>query len=159
MKFSEIAARLNSIGTPFFSIGWVPSKPETEVARRMIRFLEDRRVLFNQCAFEEPAHCVESVLQIRPAVTAAMGDIPENSELFKHLAAIRGACRKFLDSAHIHLAESIDIRDRYSLRTSMFFMALGELRATIGQHVAMMAVKWEIDVERDLASVLPPVSD
>ena len=34
-------------------------------------------------------------------------------------------------------------------------MALGELRATIGQHVALMAVKWEIDVEQDLASVLP----
>jgi hypothetical protein len=25
--------------------------------------------------------------------------------------------------------------------------ALGELRATIGQHAALMAVKWEIDVE------------
>lgn len=155
MTFAEIASRLNSIGTPFFSVGWVPSKPEGEVARRVIRFLEDRRMLFNPFAVEEPAHCVESVLQIRPAITSAMSEIPESSELFRHLAAIRNACRNFLDSTHISSAEKIDFRDRYSLHSSMFFMALGELRAAIGQQVALIAVKWEIDVEHDLASVLP----
>lgn len=155
MKFTEIAARLNSIGTPFLSVGWTPSKPDAEIARRTIRFLEDRRVLFNSCAVEEPRHCAESVLQIRERVTTALEEAAEGSELFKHLAAIRAACRRFLDSGHIRAAEEIRFADRYSLHSAFFFMALGELRSTIGQHVALMAVKWEIDVEQDLASVLP----
>jgi hypothetical protein len=155
MKFTEIAARLNSIGTPLFSVGWTPSKTDVEIARRIIRFLEDRRVLFNPCAVEEPHHCAESVLQIRAKVTAALEDAGEGSELFKHLVAIRAACRKFLDSGHVDAADKFRFADRYSLHNSFFFMALGELRATIGQHVALMAVKWEIDVEKDLASVLP----
>ena len=41
------------------------------------------------------------------------------------------------------------------MRSGQFFIALGELRATIGYHVAFMAAKWEIDVENDLARVLP----
>lgn len=155
MKFTEIAARLNSVGTPFLSIGWTPSKTDSEIARRVIRFLEDRRVLFNPCAVEEPRHCAESVLQIRERLTKALEEVAEGSELFKHLVAIRAACRKFLDSGHIQSAEEIRLADRYSLHTAFFFMALGELRATVGQHVAVMAVKWEIDVEKDLASVLP----
>jgi hypothetical protein len=155
MKFTEIASRLNSIGTPIFSVGWTPSKPDAELARRVIRFLEDRRVLFNPCAVEEPRHCAESVLQIRTKVTAALEEAGEGSELYKHLVAIRAACRKFLDSGHVDAADDFRFGDRYSLTGSFFFMALGELRATIGQHVALMAVKWEIDVEKDLASVLP----
>jgi len=41
------------------------------------------------------------------------------------------------------------------MHSNQFFIALGELRATIGYHVALMAVKWEINVENDLARVLP----
>jgi len=83
MKFTEIAARLNSIGTPFLSVGWTPSKSDAEIARRTIRFLEDRRVLFNPSAVEEPRHCAESVLQIRERVTAALEEAAEGSELFQ----------------------------------------------------------------------------
>ena len=155
MKFTEIAARLNSIGTPFLSVGWTPTKTDTEIARRVIRFLEDRRVLFAPCAAKEPQHCAESVLQIRARITTALEDASEGSDLFKHLVAIRAACRKFLDSPHVTLTDKITFRDLYSLRSSFFFVDLGELRAAIGQQVAWMAVKWEIDVEKDLASVLP----
>jgi hypothetical protein len=156
MKFTEIAARLNSVGTPFLSVGWVPSKTDADLARRVIRFLEDRRVLFNPCAVEEPKHCAESVLQIRTKTTAVLEEAREGSELYMHLGAIRAACRKFLDSGHVDTAaDNFRFGDRHSLNSAFFFMALGELRATIGQHVALMAVKWEIDVEKDLATVLP----
>jgi hypothetical protein len=112
-------------------------------------------MLFNACAVEDPRHCAESALQIRTKLTEVLQEAKEGSELFKHLTSIRAACRKFLDSGHADASDDFRFADRYSLHTSFFFMALGELRATIGQHVALMAVKWEIDVENDLASVLP----
>ena len=36
-----------------------------------------------------------------------------------------------------------------------FFVALGELRATFGIHIAALAYQFDIDVESDLASILP----
>ena len=62
-----------------------------------MRFLEDRRVLYNPFAWEEPGHCVDSVL---------LGNLPPTtSELAPYLKAIRGACRKFLDAMQDEVAE------------------------------------------------------
>jgi hypothetical protein len=45
MKFSEIANRLTGISTPFGGASWQPADMEIAAARRVIAFLEDRRVL------------------------------------------------------------------------------------------------------------------
>ena len=153
MKFSEIAARLNNIGFPF-SVGWVPVRADAAIARKVIRFLEDRRMLFNLCADEEPEYCYLSALEIRKFLTEELADVSEGTDLFKHLTGIRAACRQFLDKSP-NSEGRFNLHDRYSMHSNHFFIALGELRATIGNHVALMAVKWEIDVENDLARVLP----
>jgi len=44
MKFSEIANRLTGISTPFGGASWQPAEMEIAAARRVITFLEDRRV-------------------------------------------------------------------------------------------------------------------
>ena len=154
MNFTEIASRLNSIGTPFITVGWVPAKADAAIARKVIRFLEDRRMLFNLCAEEEPHHCYLSALEIRKTLTEELALVSEETDLFKHLMGIRAACRTFLDKAPKDV-DRFDLHDRYSMRSGQFFIALGELRATIGYHVAVMAAKWEINVENDLARVLP----
>ncbi len=154
MKFSEIVSRLNSIGTPFASVGWVPARADAAIARKVIRFLEDRRMLFNACAEEAPYHCYLSALEIRRTLTEDLAEVTEGTELFKHLTGIRAACRTFLNRAPSS-EDGFDLHDRYSIRSGQFFIALGELRATIGFHVALMAAKWKINVEQDLARVLP----
>jgi len=154
MKFSEIASRLNSVGIPWLSVGWTPAKPDAAIARKAIRFLEDRRMLFNACAQEDPHHCYLSAIETRKAMTEALSDATEGSDLFKHLSAIRAACRRFLDSTQ-GSEERIGPRDFCDFRSGEFFIALGELRASIGYHVALMASKWKINVENDLARVLP----
>jgi len=42
-----------------------------------------------------------------------------------------------------------------SLGDFEFFAALGELRAVFGIHIAQLAVKYGIDVEDELAAILP----
>lgn len=51
MKFQEIISRLAGFSTPIFGVQWNPSEPQRAVARRVIAFLEDRRVLF--CALRD----------------------------------------------------------------------------------------------------------
>jgi hypothetical protein len=45
MKFSEITNRLTGLSTPLLGVSWQPTDLEVSPARRVIGFLEDRRVL------------------------------------------------------------------------------------------------------------------
>jgi hypothetical protein len=45
VRFQEIAARVTGFSTPVFGVSWSPSEPEVTAARRVVTFLEDRRVL------------------------------------------------------------------------------------------------------------------
>jgi hypothetical protein len=94
-----------------------------------------------------PSYCVQSVLEIQTFLTEEIGQLDPKNELAEHLRALRAACRKFLDSAQTQ-------RD-WQPFDPIFSGALGELRGVFGIHVAFMAVKYKLDVEDDLATILP----
>jgi len=154
MKFKEIVSRITGFSVPVFGISWNPPEPEVAVARRVLAFLEDRRVLFNPYYLEVPAHCIQSVLDIRQFVTREIGQLPGESKLGAHLRGIRAACRKFLDNVQ---PDSQRRSRPYMLDPSgsEFFTALGELRASIGMHIAAIALMHGLDVEGELATILP----
>ena len=97
MKFKDIIKRLTGISTPIFGVSWNPENTERDIARQVISYLEDRRVLYNPTEMECPDHCVQSVLQIREFLTSKIGELPEDTEISKSLRAMRAACRKFLN--------------------------------------------------------------
>jgi hypothetical protein len=99
VKFSEVARRLTGISTPIFGVSWDPGQADVAVARRVIRFMEDRRVMFNVTALEIPEHCVLSVIQVRHFLTAELGNLAEGHAVAPHLQAMRAACRRFVDTA------------------------------------------------------------
>jgi hypothetical protein len=153
MKFTEIASRLNGLTLGIFGAQWVAKPSDTEIARRVIRFLEDRRILYNDCAHEEPAHCVESVLEIRRVLTQEIGNLGENSDLLVPLRAMRAACRKFLDD--MQWDNDRRVRLHHEWEANRFYSTLGEFRGAIGPHVATLAACYSVDIEGDLARVLP----
>src|ERR1700739_669859 len=97
MKFSEIANRLTGISTPFGGASWQPAEMEIATARRVVAFLEDRRVLYEPGEMEVPSHCVHSVIEIRHCLSDELGKLDGGSELAASLRAMRAACRKFLE--------------------------------------------------------------
>jgi DNA-binding FadR family transcriptional regulator len=66
-------------------------------ARRVIAFLEDRRVLYSPGEMEMPQHGVHSVLEIRRFLSSELGKLDAKSEFAASLRAMRAACRKFLE--------------------------------------------------------------
>lgn len=54
MKFKEIVARITGLSVPVFGVQWSPSEPEVAAARRVISYLEDRRVLYQPELDGEP---------------------------------------------------------------------------------------------------------
>lgn len=153
MKWKEAANRLNGLSIASVGVQWTPKPMDSEVARRLIRFLEGRRVLYNDYAFEEPGHCVQSVLDIRRFLTEEITRLTDESDLLTPLRVMRAACRKFLDS----MQQDRDRRIRLhpGMDSFGFYSALGELRGAIGPQVAVLAASYKIDVENDLARTLP----
>jgi hypothetical protein len=156
MKFKDIIKRITGISTPIFGVSWNPEKTERDIARQVITFLEDRRVLYNPCEMECPNHCVQSVLQIREFLTSKIAETPEKTELSNSLRAMRAACRKFLNTTGDPRGDII----RYGFHDGhwaswKFISALGELRGVFGVHVSKIAVAYGFDVENDLAAIIP----
>jgi hypothetical protein len=156
MKFKEIAARLTGISTAVFGVSWNPPEAERVVARRVIAFLEDRRVLYLPSEMESPDHCARSVLDIRSALTSEIAKLKEDSELAFSLRAMRASCRKFLNAVQADEGRIIRFGAHQGHYASWTFNgALGEMRGVFGVHLAKIAAAYGVDVEPDLAAIIP----
>ena len=151
-RLADLARRLTGISTPVIGVSWEPSESDTAVARRVLAFLEDRRVLYEPSEKEVPEHCVQSVLQIRETLTEELGRLDTGSTLLESLRAMRAACRKFLGAIDGGAPHSFW---RGPYQSWEFGAALGELRGVMGVHVALIAHRYGLPVERDLARIMP----
>ena len=160
MNFREIASRLTGISSPIFGVSWNPTESDRAVARRVIAYLEDRRVLYVPSEAELPEHCVHSVMEIRRFFTTELGSLSPDTSIAQALSAMRAACRKFLDA--VQADNGVIIRHGFSqghYASWVFLSALGELRGVFGIHVAMLAAAYGLDVEPQLAVIIPVVAD
>jgi len=152
LKFKEIASKITGFSTPVFGASWEPPKNESEIAKSVVNFLEDRRVLYNPQSLEVPQHCISSVLEIRQFLTETLNELDQNCELAKNLRTMRSACRKFLDSVQM-LDRSLYPSPRgYG---SVFYGSLGEMRGIFGMCLSQILLSFGLDIEKDLASILP----
>lgn len=46
MKFKEVIGRITGFSVPIFGVSWNPPQPDVTAARKVLVFLEDRRVLY-----------------------------------------------------------------------------------------------------------------
>jgi hypothetical protein len=168
MKASQIAARLTGFSTPFFGASWTPPTVDVDVARKVITFVEDRRVLFSTYTNEVPEQCAASVIEIRKFLTDVIGAGGIADRLEGPLRAIRGYCRNFLDAVGASEATVKDAaerrlfdRPRWGMQDAQFALALalGELRAGVGLQVGIIAATFKLDVKEDLAAMIPADAD
>ena len=75
MEFSELVSRLTGISCPVFGVSWNPVDAERSIARRIIIFLEARRVLCSAYEYESVCPCINSVVEIRNYLTSELQSI------------------------------------------------------------------------------------
>ena len=160
MRFKEILSRLTGISVPIFGVSWSAPEAHRAVAKRVIAYLEDRRVLYNPSYMEMPEHCIQSVVEIRAQLTQEIGDLDADAELAVTLRAMRAACRKFLDTVCPQQGEIIRFGASPGHWASWVFNgALGEMRGVFGVHLAILAAKFGLPVENDLAAIIPALDE
>jgi hypothetical protein len=147
IAFREIANRISGISIPVFGVSWQPPESERRIVRETFIFLEDRRALYNDFAHEIDQEVAQSVLAIRNELTEALKRLPEASEAVPCFKSMRAACREYLDTARGH--------GRGWNGPFSFMTQLGRFRAIIGVQVAYLAVKFGIDIDGELAHVVP----
>ena len=156
---AETARRITGVSGPFGGVQWAdPGPSDRERVRGFLIELEDRRVLYNPDWLEVRQQVDASVDEIRGACTAALKTFAPNDFATVPLRNIRAACRRYLDETTIEFRHADFDRHRGAL-TAGAFLALGAFRATVGQAVARLAAHYDLEVEGDLASVLPALDE
>jgi hypothetical protein len=102
-----------------------------------------------------PSDCVASVIEIRRFLTSERRDLSDDA-LDAQLSALCSACRKFLDSVQ---RVPLPHHSGGGFQDWVFTTALGELRGVFGVLVAEIATKYRLDIEDELASILPREPD
>jgi hypothetical protein len=151
MRVSEILRRIKSFGIPgIVSLGFDMPEADVSVARRVINELENRRALYQPIEMQDPNACIESIKEIRKMLNDEIGRRTSDDELQMTLKAMRAACRDFLNKVESSPAVSSGERPYWLVDGT-----LGKLRAYFGIHLGILAVKHNLPLEDDLASILP----
>lgn len=150
MYFMDIFRRISGFSTPVFGISWNPPEDERKTIRQLMLSLEDRRALYDPYPIEVTGYVIRSVLDMRGELLKTCQAIGEESKALPYLKGMLAACRKFLNTEGV-------ISNRWPVQS--FFIALGELRATSGLHIAHLCTIYGIDLEGEILSILPTVEE
>ena len=151
--------RITGIATPFGGISWAdPGPTDAEKVRKFIIFLEDRRVLYNAMYLEHVPDAEFSIREIRKQCSETLQILSPEAFASAPVRAIREGGRRFDDDQNERF-RFFDRRRDTPHGGAGFFTALGAFRATVGQQVALLSAYYDIDVEGDLAAVLPRLEE
>ena len=136
-KSYKLLKKITGISCPFFGISWNPRKSDREKIKRVITFLEDRRVLFNPYHLEIPIWVSQSIIEIRAELTKIIPEFDEDSEIVEFLRTMRAACRRYLD-------RTFKLQDRRFMN-DLLIENLIELRSVFGICIAKLSMMYGID--------------
>lgn len=155
MRFTELLNRLTGISCPVFGVSWNPVDTERSIARRIIIFLEPRRVLYSSYDYESVCPCITSVTEIKNYLTSELQNIDEQSELNAYVRSMRNACNKFLSKCPDKKEFRCYACQPGNIDNWIFTSAIGELRGVFGVMIGQIAKVYGLDVEDDLAQIIP----
>ena len=126
-----------------------PPTDERDIVLKLIFQLGDRRVLFHSGCGVPRKDMIASAETMRSNITAALEAIPE-SRAASVLAQMRHACHDF----QTFLEENFR-SGGYGGPGEDFYMAIGQLRGTIGLCLVQLCSLYDIDLKSDLVRMLP----
>lgn len=161
VQSQSLASRLAGVSILGFGASWKAPEPERVVVRDVITSLEDRRALYSKAVWEQPDHVIQSIFQIRNELTNGLKRVGDKSPANDAFRIMRATCRNFLTLASTKALENsrgMMVGHGRMWEQEEFFTELGKLRAVFGQQLAVLGFLYGIEIEEELASILPPES-
>jgi hypothetical protein len=157
IRGQDLLSRLGGVSASMTGAGVSFKTRESErgVVREVLAILEDKRALYEDFQSEIEDQVIASLLQIRKDLTDALKRVGDGTPAEAAFRLMRAACRQFLTEPH----GSPDLGRRmggHEREEDNFFAALGKLRGVFGQQIAQLAYLYGLNVEKELASILPP---
>ncbi|MCW0199225.1 DUF6650 family protein [Sphingopyxis sp.] len=154
---ADTARRITGISLPIGGLQWAdPGPSDGDRVRGFLTELEDRRVLYNPDWLEVRSQVDQSIIEIRRACTEALKAFSPSDFASVPMRNIRAACRRYLDESTTEFRH-VGFHTYRDDMTPGAFLALGAFRAAVGHEVARLAARYDIEVEGDLATVLPEI--
>lgn len=146
--------KIRPTGASAWGVGfqWERRETDAEIARRVISLLEDRRMLWVDMSYEYPDHCLASAKQTRDALTDQINSPAISDDLASMLKQIRKLFADFMTTAPRAAAHGQMFGP---LSAEPFSVALGSLRAAVGDRLATLVAAYGLDVDEDLATIIP----
>jgi len=148
--------RITGVSSPWLGASWEYLESDADVIRRVLSFLEDRRVLYEPLNAQLFFYVGQSAAQIREMLTRELGTGRVGEQLAGSLKDVRAALRRFMnDLDRIEQLERSGVADPLQIRDQQV-LALGEMRGHVSPVLALLADKYHIEVEQELAAALQP---
>ncbi|MDP6157046.1 MAG: hypothetical protein QGH39_06245 [Candidatus Thermoplasmatota archaeon] len=98
MDRRKIPGRITGLEIFNHKVDGVPDDTEREKVLEMIRFFEDRKVLYHPFRLEAPSWITDAVIVVRNKITEMLEYFDTKSPTTIILLTMRGACRKYLEA-------------------------------------------------------------
>jgi hypothetical protein len=139
------------VGTPLVSgsISWEYVASNQDLARRVIVFLEPRRVLTESPQRTDYEQCRLSAQDIKNFLTLEIMNVKAGGPLEAWFKSMRSACLAFDNAAGINSANFIRDPD-------LFQACLRAFRDVMGKQIGSLAATFNIPLEPELQAIVPP---
>jgi hypothetical protein len=145
LRRHQTRRRTRLTGLSVWGASWEYTESERDRVRKLIDFLEDRRVLFDDFAIEVPEAVFASIVGIREELTKTLQALGEDAAASSVLRRMRGACSLFLSGPGREAGFGYG-----------FWIGLGQLRGYLGSELSNLSGYYEIEIDGPLHKVLTP---
>lgn len=157
VQSKSLLSRLGGFSLLEVGISFKAPEPDRVIVRDIITALEDKRALYASAISEQPEYVVQSILQMRQELTGGLKRISDGSPAKEAFRVMRMACRDFLENPAIReKGQSPMPHNRGLWQQEEFLLSLGRLRSVFGQQLAEIGYLYGVDIEPQLATILPP---
>jgi hypothetical protein len=130
---------------------------EMELAKSLIDFFDDRRVIFELFELERPSYALHSVNTIRAELNTVRKQLGQDNALYKKVEQMQKACKTFM--TELSLVELDTLKYNPSDPDWVKFVTtLTVLRKVISLHISQLANLYTLRLSDDLQSIVPTAS-
>jgi len=141
---------ITGLSLPWFGVTWQYREADGDIARRLLVYLEDSRVLFEPLNAQSFVAASPSANDIREMITVELGNANAGAELSEAMRTIRAAARRFMTD--LDRIEQANLEPQQERERQV--LALGEMRGRANPVIAAIADKYNVEVEEELAAAL-----